>query len=63
MGNVSQRTGYVIINHFLKTKAVQHVPMIKLDNLTSDNLTLLSIDMKTKVIQHVPRINLSHFKF
>ena len=39
----------------MKTKVVQHVPRIKLDNLT-----LLSIDMKTKVVQHVSRIKLDN---
>ena len=39
----------------MNAKVVQHVPRIKLDNLT-----LLSIDMKTKVVQHVPWINLDN---
>ena len=38
----------------MNAKVVQHVPRIKLDNLT-----LLSIDMKTKLVQRVPRINLA----
>ena len=41
----------------IKTKVVQHVPRIILDNLT-----LLSIDMKTKVVQHVSRIIFNVFK-
>ena len=51
----------------MKTKVVQHVPVININTLTYDSMTawhdrmknnhkqwLLSIDLKTKVVQHVP---------